>query len=425
LFYKQKSTNKRPENELKKIKGLNSVHLNKKLIDWLANILTISPIAIFSCYSLVLLVGGWQAAIYWEILAVLVPILLMAQFFLSKKLLFSLSLTIVLLLTLLFPAVTAIAISEYHSIAKSTDMQTIRDYFKSKVNATYDYKQLIIWEWNHIQWLNNSDQNYHRNTDPIKIFEYGEGQCMEFAILYAALCDSQGYQCRIVAAPINDHAWTEVLDNGTWTRVDSSLGQNDTRTIGYPMFFEKEPNWTAPVIALAFDGDKVIDVTASYRSDGLNPLLLGSFTAIVGITIFFTWKRQNPKKPFKKDVEPRQSTKPLDDTEKRNRDRLIYEAVIRRHEQELSVTNSLDSKANNVTAFAGVFAALIIAIAGYLPQGQYQYLLLFPLTLLIVVAILGLSAFGVKTFDAIQPRAFIDTYKDSSEEKGSPIGTPP
>ena len=82
---------------------------------------------------------------------------------------------------------------------------------------------------------------------------------------YASL---QGYQCRIICAPINDHTWTEVKIDGEWTRVDASLSPNDTRAINYPLFFEKEKGWNPPIFALAFDGSSIVDVTPTYRSNG-------------------------------------------------------------------------------------------------------------------------------------------------------------
>lgn len=179
---------------------------------------------------------------------------------------------------LILPIFVVLSVSDYTSSAQTVATQKEITYFKKILDGTFDYKELIRWEWAHIGWLNSSEPNPQRNTDPIKIYEYGKGQCMEFAILYSALCVSQGYQCRIVTAPINDHTWTEVKLDGKWTRVDPSLNDTSGRAIGYPMFFEKEPGWTAPVIALAFEGSSIVDVTATYRSD--------HFSALTPITLF-------------------------------------------------------------------------------------------------------------------------------------------
>lgn len=71
--------------------------------------------------------------------------------------------------------------------------------------------------------------------------------------------------------------------NGTWIRVDASLGENDTRAVGYPMFFEKEKGWTPPILALAFEDSSIIDVTSTYNSDGfrlLSPLSIAVLIAL-------------------------------------------------------------------------------------------------------------------------------------------------
>jgi hypothetical protein len=99
------------------------------------------------------------------------------------------------------------------------------------LNRPYNYSELIVWEQQHLEFDNKS--GLQRNNDPIKISEYGKGRCGEFATLYAELAISQGYQCRIVDYVFNDHAFNEVLDtNGTWIRVDASIGHNDPRAIG-------------------------------------------------------------------------------------------------------------------------------------------------------------------------------------------------
>ena len=110
-------------------------------------------------------------------------------------------------------------------------------YFRTLLGKSYNYTELIVWENQH---LNFTYGNIQRNDDPIKIYEYGKGRCGEFATLYAELCISQGYQCRIVDLIFNDHAFNEVYLNNTWTRVDASLNSTSSRAIGYPMFFEKK-----------------------------------------------------------------------------------------------------------------------------------------------------------------------------------------
>lgn len=107
----------------------------------------------------------------------------------------------------------------------------------------------------------------------------------------------------------------------------------------------------------------------------------------------------------------------ITEKEEKQRDRLIYEIIVNRHDQELKRTTDLDSKANNVTGFSGILATLITAIAGYLPKGHYPLLFLIPLILLIISAIMGLFAYWVKTYSAIEPNKLIEEYKDQAETK--------
>jgi hypothetical protein len=84
---------------------------------------------------------------------------------------------------------------------------------------------------------------------------------------------------------------------------------------------------------------------------------------------------------------------------------------------EAQRSSDLDSKANNITGIAGVLAALIAAIAGYLPQSRYPLLFIIPLVFLVISAIFGILAYWVKTYWAIKPTAIIDEYKDQPEDK--------
>jgi hypothetical protein len=96
-------------------------------------------------------------------------------------------------------------------------------------------------------------------------------------------------------------------------------------------------------------------------------------------------------------------------------DKLIYETVNKRYELEWKRTNDLDSKASNVTGFAGLLATLTAGITRFLPNMHYDWLFLLPLTLFILSALFGLLASWITSFTAIQPDALIDRYKDKTE----------
>jgi len=223
----------------------------------------------FVLLIILMIMGSWKSPLLWLVSLCFTAYMLFHFYHTFSRKVFKLILGCILIgFLLVIPVYIANSVLEYHSTAQLVATEKETAYFQNVLGRNYDYKELIVWEWQHIEWLNDSEPNPQRNTDPIKIFEYGKGKCLEFAVLYAELCVSQGYQCRIISAPLNDHAWTEVKIDGEWTRVDSSLGPNDTRAINYPMFFEKEKGWNPPIIALAFERGLIVDVTPTYRSDG-------------------------------------------------------------------------------------------------------------------------------------------------------------
>lgn len=167
-------------------------------------------------------------------------------------------------------------------------------YFRNLLGRNYTYTELYQWENTTLRWNDSSSMLVY--TDPIDIYEHHQARCGGYAILYAELCISQGYQCRIVVGLFRDHTWNEVKVDGNWTRVDASpTGANMSDNIGYPLFYEEK--WrTSPILALAFDGSSVVDVTSNYRSDHWSPL---SFSTIVvactsawfAACIFIIWKK--------------------------------------------------------------------------------------------------------------------------------------
>jgi hypothetical protein len=102
------------------------------------------------------------------------------------------------------------------------------------------------------------------------------------------------------------------------------------------------------------------------------------------------------------------------DTE-RNRDKLIYEIIVDRYDQEWKRTNDIDSKASSVTGFAGLLATLTASISGLVPQAHYNFLFLVPLAIFILSAVFGLLALWLRDFGAIQPDVFIDEYANRTE----------
>lgn len=206
---------------------------------------------------------------------------------LATKRLFALILICVMLT---IPSFTVLVFVTNQNTAKNLVTQTNVDYFKNKLGRSYNYTELLVWE---NQNLNFTYGDIERNTDPIKIYEYGKGRCEEFATLYVTICISQGYRCRIVQNVMNDHVFNEVLEtNGTWIRVDTSLNPTGAGAVGNPMFFEESKGWGAPILSLAFENSTVTDVTSTYRSDRFSLLAplpialltIGFFVLLIVIT---------------------------------------------------------------------------------------------------------------------------------------------
>jgi hypothetical protein len=232
--------------------------------------------------------GLWISPWSW-ILGIILAVMVMFNVYRStNRALFKKLLAFVLLCIMFtIPLFVVINVTSTQSTAQNLSTAKDVDYFKNLLGTSYNYTELIIWENQH---LNFTYGNIDRNDDPIKIYEYGKGRCQEFATLYATLCISQGYRCRIVDNILNDHVFNEVLlPNGTWTRVDASLNPTGSGAVGNQMFFED--NWGAPILSLAFENSSITDVTSTYRSDNLSllsqaPLLLialVSTVALIGI----------------------------------------------------------------------------------------------------------------------------------------------
>lgn len=181
-------------------------------------------------------------------------------------------------------------------IYQQIDNDETRDILKEKLGySSYNYTELFIWEH---QYLNFTWENIDRKTNPLDILECGEGRCGEFAILFAALCESQGYESRLVINLFGNHEWTQIKVNGTWIHFDSSLGMNDTR-VSDPLIYERD--WkNAPILALAFGKDGIYDVTNFYRTGfWVNIFSIEMFSTVIIVlflvVLVFTlsWTRQN------------------------------------------------------------------------------------------------------------------------------------
>ncbi len=233
------------------------------------------------------ILGGWVSIFWWLYSSALVCVFMGLSYSHFGKRAFKLSGLIVLVgFLVLFPLFSATLIVTYQSAAQTlTDPEQI-EYFRNVLGRSYDYVELYEWENSTLNWNTSSSMTFY--SDPIQIYQYGQARCGGFAILYAGLCVSQGYEARIVVSVFNDHVWTEVKVNNVWTRVDPSpTGASISENIGYPLFYEEK--WgTPPILALSFSDSSVVDVTSNYRSDNWS-LLSWSTVVFFFIGIFFAF----------------------------------------------------------------------------------------------------------------------------------------
>lgn len=248
------------------------------------------------------ILGSWISISWWASVVVLSVIFLVFSYRGLGKRAFKVAKVVVLVgFLILFPLFSANLIISYQGSAQNLTNPKETTYFRNLLGRSYNYTELYLWQNSTLHWNNSSSMTFY--SDPIQIYEYGQARCGGYAILYAELCISQGYEARIVVSVFGDHVWNEVKLNGTWTRIDASpTGAPMNENIGFPLFYEQKWN-TPPILALSFENSTVADVTSSYRSDGWSLLswltvifafIFGFFAFCIGLiwkTLFGPFKR--------------------------------------------------------------------------------------------------------------------------------------
>jgi peptide-N4-(N-acetyl-beta-glucosaminyl)asparagine amidase len=111
-----------------------------------------------------------------------------------------------------------------------------------------------------------SVQLFPRYNDVLKIAEARTGRCGEWSILFGAILNSVSLEARIVHDYL-DHCWNEVLLDGKWLHVDSTLDY--PASLNQPYYYEQ--NWKKQYMyVLAFAADKIEDVTPRYTQQWNN-----------------------------------------------------------------------------------------------------------------------------------------------------------
>ena len=112
-------------------------------------------------------------------------------------------------------------------------------------------------------------------------------------------------------------------------------------------------------------------------------------------------KRKNKEDTINKSNEP-------------ERDRLIYDIVVKRYDQELQITRYLDTKAYNIIGISGIISTLMVTVFSYLFQEHYSLFFVLPVCLLIFSVMFSFKAYRVKNYAMIDPCVFIDLYHEKT-----------
>lgn len=120
----------------------------------------------------------------------------------------------------------------------------------SQVEALADFTKYYL------RWGRGLDVYFH----PAEIMMSRQGMCMEYAIMYSTWLWALGWENRI-CHDFTDHMWNQVLFNGTWVHVDSTMyAPHRYNARVYEVAWEKQFTFI-----YAFDKDgRFEDVTFTY-----------------------------------------------------------------------------------------------------------------------------------------------------------------
>jgi peptide-N4-(N-acetyl-beta-glucosaminyl)asparagine amidase len=108
------------------------------------------------------------------------------------------------------------------------------------------------------------EYTFPRYDDILKIAEIRTGRCSEWSMLFGAIMNALKTETRIVHDFL-DHCWNEVMIQGKWVHMDSTLAY--PISVNHPYYYEQ--NWGKKYeYVLAFsNGGRVEDVTQRYTQD--------------------------------------------------------------------------------------------------------------------------------------------------------------
>jgi hypothetical protein len=109
------------------------------------------------------------------------------------------------------------------------------------------------------------------SPDPAWVMTIKRGGCEEYAILFTEMARSVGIESRVVHNPSEDHVWSEVFINGSWTHFDPTLSKGNR--FNNPGLYERsreKGGWGKQLSYVFFidNNGTQQDITERYTSTG-------------------------------------------------------------------------------------------------------------------------------------------------------------
>ena len=141
----------------------------------------------------------------------------------------------------------------------------ITSYFDDSLR-NYSIEELFEWTNHYLNWSDSISGN--RPSDPREVLKSGEGQCQEYSLLFASACVATNKDVRIVVCEKSNflnghHAWNQVILDGSWVDVDSSLSKVNSLETYHGWFWWADVGEDCFVFSFDLDG-KCEDITGEF-----------------------------------------------------------------------------------------------------------------------------------------------------------------
>lgn len=125
--------------------------------DTAVKIFGLSAVVVFGAFFILLIIlmmmGNWKSPLLWVVsLAFIAYMLFHFHRTFSRRVFKLIGVCVLIGFMLVIPASIALSVIEYHSAAQLVATENEIAYFQNVLDRRYDHKELIVWEWQHIEW---------------------------------------------------------------------------------------------------------------------------------------------------------------------------------------------------------------------------------------------------------------------------------